>query len=270
MSKYQYQTTEIDYQIAGEGKPILFIHGWGMDKHLMNGCFEPIFKKMDGYKRIYIDLPGMGVSKAGEVTTSDEILVILKAFAEEVIKEKFFIVGESYGGYLARGFINRYTELVSGFILLCPLVYPGFRKGTVVPLQVMEKDEDFLKTLTEDEYNAFTYLNVILTKPVYERFLRDAIPGIELQNKHFLDEVLDGGFSYPVDEIEQPIDINGLIITGKQDTEVGYKDQFQLLKNYPNASYCVMNRAGHNLQIEQPEMFEGMILDWMQNTKIEW
>ncbi len=41
--------------------------------------------------------------------------------------------------------------------------------------------------------------------------------------------------------------------------EVEYKDQFKLLEKYPNATYCVLNRAGHNLQIEQPELFQSII-----------
>ena len=53
-------------------------------------------------------------------------------------------------------------------------------------------------------------------------------------------------------------------MTAKQDTEVGYKDQFDLMEKYTNATYVAVERAGHNLQIEQPEMFEGIVKGWLR------
>ena len=43
------------YEEYGEGKPILIIHGLTCSMELMKGCIEPIFKEVNGYKRIYID-----------------------------------------------------------------------------------------------------------------------------------------------------------------------------------------------------------------------
>lgn len=263
MSKFIYNSTIIDYEIIGDGAPILFLHGWGMDKRIMTGCFEPIFDNLNNFRRIYIDLPGMGMSTAGDVTCSDDILEILYSFAEEIVGEKFIIAGESYGGYLARGFVKQYLEMVNGIILLCPLVYPGTRQGRVEPLTVIKRDDDFLSTLTKEQYDSFTYMNVVLTKFVYERYSKNIMPAIEIQDRHFLDEVLDGSYSFDVDEIEQPFELPCLIVVGKQDTEVGYKDQFNLIKNFPNATYCAINGAGHNLQIEQPELFESIVKQWL-------
>jgi len=59
--------SEIYYEIYGEGIPVLMIHGWSVDHRLMSGCLEPVFAlHPTQFMRIYIDLPGMGLSKAGE------------------------------------------------------------------------------------------------------------------------------------------------------------------------------------------------------------
>lgn len=263
MSEFTYNSTVIDYDIIGTGTPMLFLHGWGMDKRIMTGSFEPVFASQNNYRRIYIDIPGMGKSIAGNIVNSDDILAVLHAFVKEIIGEKFIIVGESYGGYLARGYINQHREMISGVILLCPLVYAGSRQGRFEALKVITRDDKFLKTLSKEQYDCFTYMNVVLTQAVYERFSRDIMPAIENQNRYFLDEVLDGSCSFNVDKLEQPFEKPCLIIVGKQDTEVGYKDQFDLLTNYPNATYCVINGAGHNLQIEQTEMFETIVKQWL-------
>ena len=43
----------IDYDVIGEGIPVLIIHGWGISKLTMKAAFEPVFSKLEGYKRYY-------------------------------------------------------------------------------------------------------------------------------------------------------------------------------------------------------------------------
>ena len=241
---------------------MLFLHGWGMDKRILKGCFEPIFKRTKGFQRIYVDLPGMGSSTAGNVKCSEDILQILHQFVQTITQEAVIVVGESYGGYLARGFVHEYRELTQGILLLCPLVIPGYRQGHAEPHQVIERDDAFLATLTREEYDSFSYMNVRLTKEVWERYCKDILPAIKLQDQTFLGDVLEGACSFDVDELETPYEEPCLILVGRQDTEVGYTDQLGLLRKYTNATYCVISKAGHNLQIEQPEKFEAIVKPW--------
>ncbi len=263
---YSFGDAKIDYTVMGSGTPVLLIHGWGMDKRLMTSCFESVFEEIGGFRRFYIDLPGMGASEAGSITTTDGLLEAVCAFADDIIGEPCIIAGESFGGLIARGFIKVRREMTNGMILVCPCVIPGVRAGRVEPLRVMERDDEFLSGLTKEQYDSFTYMNVILTKDVYERYMRDIQPAIDIQDRHFLDEVLVGGFSYDVDDVEEPYEQPCLIITGKQDTEVGYKDQFDLMKNFSASTYCVLDRAGHNLQIEQPGMFGDIVKNWLSDN----
>ncbi len=77
---------EIYYETYGEGTPVLMIHGFGIDHHVMTGCMEPIFRGRPGYKRIYFDLPGMGKTKAtGAIENSDQMLDAVIRFAEKVV-----------------------------------------------------------------------------------------------------------------------------------------------------------------------------------------
>ena len=49
----------LDYETVGNGVPVLIIHGWGISRLTMKAAFEPVFTELDGYKRFYIDLPGL-------------------------------------------------------------------------------------------------------------------------------------------------------------------------------------------------------------------
>lgn len=62
-------------QERGAGTPILVLHGGGLDHRHMLDALEPVFIQSSGWRRVYIDLPGHGLSKVDEsVQTQDGAL----------------------------------------------------------------------------------------------------------------------------------------------------------------------------------------------------
>lgn len=260
----------IHYESIGQGQPVLMIHGYHVDYRLMSGCLEPVFAQVPGYRRIYIDLPGMGKTKSAPwILNSDVMLDIILAFIDEVIPgERFLLAGESYGGYLARGIIRRLAGRVAGLLLLCPAIEADFAKRTLPKHMVLIKDEALLARLTPSEVEEFTDINVVQTQEVWERFRDEILSGIRLADKPFLDWFRKNGyaFSFDVDQLERPYPYPALILLGRQDTSVGYRDAFSILENYPRATYAILDKAGHNLQIEQQELFRALTLEWLKRV----
>lgn len=264
--------TDLYYKIVGEGIPILMLHGWGVDHRIMSGCMELVFKdNFHDFMRIYIDLPGMGRSKASDsIKSSDDILEVILAFIDKVIPDQeFILVGESYGGYLARALVQKKHDLIKGVLLICPLVYPGYRKGEVPMMTVLEKDVTLLESLSDKERSYFEYITIVQNQKVWNSFKENIYDALINQNSEFLNNVLDGAFSYDVDRPQKAFNKPSLILVGRQDTEVGYKDQFGLLESYPRASFVVLDKAGHNLQIEQEELFIRLVAEWMERIATE-
>ncbi len=58
--KCELENISVYYEVYGEGKPILMLHGWPLDHRYLVSDMEPLFTHRDGRKRIYLDLPGMG------------------------------------------------------------------------------------------------------------------------------------------------------------------------------------------------------------------
>lgn len=265
--------TELYYEIVGEGTPVLMLHGWGMDHRIMSCCMELVFQKnKEKFMRIYFDLPGMGKSKAGEsIKNSDGMLEAILAFIEKVIpNQKFLLVGESYGGYLARALVQKIDHRILGLFLICPLVYPGYRAGEVPAKTVLEKDVPFLESLSEQERVSFEYITIVQNRRVWNSFKESVYEAIINQkDNYFLNHVLDGAFSYDVDHLENAFAKPCLILAGRQDTEVGYRDQFKLLDNYPRATFAVLDKAGHNLQIEQEDLFVNLASEWLERAVAE-
>ena len=57
-----------------------------------------------------------------------------------------------------------------------------------------------------------------------------------------------------------------MIVAGRQDWIVGYRDQWRLVERYPAATFAVLDVAGHNLQFERPELFGALLRDWLDRV----
>ncbi|MDX9640275.1 alpha/beta hydrolase, partial [Bacillus sp. PBL-C9] len=108
----------IYHKVIGEGFPIVILHGWTLDHQVMFHALEPVFEKHSGWKRIYIDLPGMGRSEAHpSIQNSDDMLeAVLRLLDELIPDEQFIVCGYSYGGYIARGIVHSRRETVRGLL----------------------------------------------------------------------------------------------------------------------------------------------------------
>ena len=264
-----YNTTDgsrIAYATEGNGIPIVFIHGWSVEFHLWRNKIEAIggsWKRK--YQRIYFDLPGMGKSTgAKSIGNSDDMLRNIEEFLEFSIGEKpYVLAGESYGGYLARGLLAKQADRIDGLFLLCPIVVPGDRKGKVPERIVLECDKKFLATLSKKDHSEFEYLSVVQNKKMWKDYKRDIRLERLKENEGFLEGQLDGAFSVDPNQTEVKYEKPVLLLLGRQDSEVGFEQQYDLYKAYSRATIMILDKAGHNLQIENRELFSQSFLDFL-------
>jgi len=239
----------------------------------MKGCLEPIFVKRPGWKRVYLDLPGMGQTKGQSwLDSSDRMLKVVLEFVEQVIPhQSFLIVGDSYGAYLARGIVYKQAERVDGICLVCPCIVADSKKRTVLPHRTLVRNQELLSSLSADEANEFESIAVVQNRRNWERVRDEIFSGVQLADSEFLERLRANGytFSFPVDLLEKPFEKPTLILTGRQDATVGYHDAWGILEHYPRATYAVLDAAGHVLQIEQERLFEELVCEWLQRIKAE-
>ncbi len=259
------KNVNIYYEIYGEGIPVLMIHGWGPDHRLMKGCMEPIFQRMDTkWKRIYFDLPGMGKTKGEKwITGSDQMLDIVFDFIDTIIpNQHFLLAGESYGGHLARGIINKRASIIDGLLLICPSA-----GGAGAKFQVLEKDDILLSSLSEEDRNYFEMegVNTIRNSRVWERYKQEVLLGLKVADYSFL-ENLKRPIGFDVDELDQPYMKPTLMLAGRQDSIVGYHGLWSIIERYPRASFVLLDKAGHALQIEQDVLFSEAIKEWLNRV----
>lgn len=258
---------EVNYEVYGSGKPVIMLHGSPVDHRLMKGCMEPVFNNMDGYKRIYFDLPGMGKTKGEKwITNLDKMLEVVIDFINKVIpNESFLLAGESYGGFLSRGVLYKMADRVDGLLLICPALILNNEKRNVPQLTVLRKDDKLLSEIDREDAKRFSSIQVVQSKSNWERFRDEILPGIKIADIDFLEKLDANGydFSFDVDNMKKKFEKPTLILLGRQDSCVGYKDAWSILENYPRATFTVLDRAGHNLHIEQKELFDSLVNEWI-------
>lgn len=260
------------YETRGKGVPVLMIHGFGIDRHVMVGCMEPIFLRRPGWKRIYFDLPGMGQTPAPRaLNNADEMLEAIIKFSNEVIPDDSFLVaGESYGGYLARGMVRLIPERLKGVLLICPVIVAERKRRNLPPRQVFKKDTSFLKTIETNEYKSlFERVLVLQDQRRWIRFTQDIIPGKRVKDQAFLERFEKHGysFSFDVDLSEYSFNKPALILSGRQDSSVGYSDGLKIIENYSRGTFAILDRAGHGLEVEQEILFNCLVNEWLNRLE---
>lgn len=259
------------YEEYGEGIPIFMLHGYYPDHRLMSGCMEPIFTKRPGYRRIYVDLPGMGKTGASKsVYNSDTMLQTVLEFIDRVLpEEKFLVAGQSYGGYLACGVVAHLKARVDGALFLCPMTVPDHKKRQLPAHTVISRDEAFLSTVKDEDNEDYFEMAVVQNKDTWERYRQEILPGVRLANGEYLENIRRTGYGYTFDLDAQEVtfDKPTLFLTARQDTSTGYRDVYNILEHYPRATFAVLDRAGHNLQIEQPKLFEAFTEEWLDRVE---
>lgn len=262
---------EIYYEDLGEGIPIIMIHGFSPDHRLMKGCMEPLFKDRRGWRRIYMDLPGMGRTKNyQDVSTTDDMLESVIELIDYLIpNQDYVIAGESYGGYLARGIIHKQLSRVKGAGFICPVIYPDSIDRSLVPHKVMRRDESFLEGLSHEEIEDFSQNNVVLNEYTWKRYNQEILSGVKQSDSTLLTRVQENyGFSFAVNQYE--FNKPSVFLMGRQDSVVGFQDALDLLNKFSRGTFGIIDEAGHNLQIEKQDVFNSLMNDWLDRVEADW
>lgn len=264
------------YEVVGEGRPILFLHGWTMDHRCEAAEFEPILSQRPGWQRVYLDLPGMGQSSVAEgVTNQDQMLEVVLRFVDKVFAGRRFVVaGNSAGAYLARGVVYRRAAQMDGLLLRLAVIVPDNAKRTLPLFRPLVADPDVVAALTPGDKEVVG--DVLIQRPEYIAAQRDKMltsihPAQQQAKMAFLDIIRTDptryAFTFDVDRLPAPFDAPTLILAGRQDVVVGYRDAWAIVENYPRATFAAVDRADHGYPVDRDRLFHALVHDWLDRIE---
>ncbi|GAB6109024.1 alpha/beta fold hydrolase [Fusibacter bizertensis] len=250
----------------GEGMPIVMIHGFQLDHRVMLGACEPLLKDKK-FKRIYFDLPGMGLTKDyHQIKNADQMIKSIAQLIKPLVgNEKFLIAGMSYGGYLARGLRCHFEDQVKGMFLFVPVVKPLSEMRKLPVHRVLDEDKAYAATLLSSELEEIRALNAVINSYVIDRQRIEIDEALLLGDEEYMDEYQAKGYkaSYNVDSNNASFDKPVVIMAGKQDSVVGFEDQYALSLQFPRSTYIAVDCAAHAMHIEQAALFNAVFNGWI-------
>lgn len=262
-------TVGLHVTVAGSGTPMIFLHGYAVDHRTFLPC-EDVFTADSPWQRIYVDLPGFGASPPdGIAPTADAIADKVEDFVARNFPSRFAVVGNSFGAQLARRLVGLHADRVLGAAFISPVV-AALAEATL-PARPFIKANKALRDRVDPVDRALFRANAVdQSWDSWRRFERSVLPGLKLYDHEF-GEQLRTSFvptEPPADE-KNGFDGPALLVTGRNDTIVGWSDQQRLLELYPRMESVVLDSCGHNPHVDRPELFELSFREWVRRVTVE-
>lgn len=249
---------------TGTGTRVVLLHGFGLD-HRSLLPLEPTFERSGQWQRLYLDLPGATRSPAGKVRSSQDVAAaVTEEIRERVGGEPFAILGNSFGGMIARYVAHELRQQVLGLATIAGVFIAQRGERAVPPRTVLTEDPRIVPLLGRalEQYREDA---VVESTDDARAFLEYIVPGLDGADHRALDRIAEH-YSLdrePEDAHPEPFVQPTLHITGRQDDVVGYTDAWNRLDHYPRASFAALDAAGHNILLEQRDLCSALVADWL-------
>jgi pimeloyl-ACP methyl ester carboxylesterase len=252
------------YETAGTGPAVVLIHGGNLDRRMWDEQFQ-VFAKH--FQVIRYDVRTFGLSDMPTRPYSDvEDLASLLRFLH--IK-KAHLVGLSLGGRIIVDFALQHPEMVESLVAIGPGL-SGFEWSH----DDDKRFDDMLRAAQDgqvgkvaDLWLSSGYMAPAMENPVLARRLRT----LTLDNsRHWLANPILARRIQPaalkrLDQIKAPT----LLMIGSRDVPDIHKIVRTLKAGVSHAQHVVVQGAGHMVNMEKPEEFNRLVLNFLQNQGVE-
>lgn len=256
---------ELYYEMAGQGRPLLLIHGGLADSRMWDDQFSVFARR---YRVIRLDLRGFGRSSpaAGPYALHDDLHDLLL----ELRATPAAVVGVSFGGEVAADFALAYPETVSALVLVSSnLGGTQFSEETMARLSEADDAAESGDIARAVELENQLWIDGRDRAPdqvpagVRERTRVMNENNWNINNDSAEPERLDPPAVDRLTEIKVPT----LIVTGDRDVPDILTIAEMLEQGIPNAERVVIPDTAHHLSMEKPAEFNRVVLDWLDRCR---
>ncbi|MBC8650817.1 alpha/beta fold hydrolase [Pseudomonas sp. MTM4] len=253
----------LHYLDIGEGPIVVWLHGSGPGASgysNFKGNY-PVFEQA-GYRNIIVDLPGFGRSDkpADAQYHLDFFITHLHALLDSLGIDRCTLLGNSLGGAIALGTALAHPERVEKLILLAP--------GGVEERETyfkMKGIQRMVETFAAgpmgiEQMRHVMQLQVFDPSNLTEAILAERAAVAPSQPANLFSTMLVPNMTERLGELNCPI----FGFWGSDDVFNPPSGVFKLLEHARNARFTLLNRCGHWVQVEHPELFNRQCLEFLQ------
>lgn len=249
--------TETNYHEAGDGKPVILLHGSGPGVSAWTNWRRVIPELAKTNKVFAPDLAGFGFSerKPDAVYDIKHWVKHLLGFMDALEIEKPSLVGNSFGGSLALAAAARYSDRFDKLVLMgtpCDkfMMTPGLKAGW----DYTPSREAMRSAMSNFPFDT----RFITDELVEERYQASLIPGAQEGLRKLLvkpneegETPLSGMPESVVAAIPNPI----LVLHGREDRVIPVEMGIRIARAAPRADMHVFGQCGHWVQAERFDDF---------------
>lgn len=240
----------VHYWEAGKnnGRTVTLIHGGLADAQANWHKTFPLLA--DSYHLLAPDLPGFGMSDALKARNITALLQWLNDFLDAVNAEQTVLVGNSFGGLLARLFAAEYPIRVPALILMNGGIIPNVPAIGRSILRLPLVSELLLglmsrRASSEAVLRRLVHVQSAITKELLQSSLKNANGFRDLMRMASL---------HPLPSNRVP-PVNTLILWGVNDGIIGIDIAKKLQAELPGSKLVEIADCGHMPQLEAPDVF---------------
>lgn len=262
---------KIHFVEAGEGQPLLFLHGLG-------GSWEDWAANLQSFTPLYramaMDFPGFGDSDKAEADYSIEWLTgIVEKFLEERKLERVTIVGHSMGALVALKLAARGNSRVQRLIVADAVGIGGKAEflSYVLTKKIMGPDSrwESIEGVMRDQFKMMIEVFIKGQRPETSKEFFQSVPKSPVTGNPLLPmtpsvqlsaSIIDFDIRPQLASILQPT----LILWGEKDPVAPPPDAVFLKSKIPRATLAILEGCGHSPMKEQPERFDREVWKFLQ------
>ncbi len=247
---FTYNNQRIAYEVVGEGKALVILHGWGSNRRVM----MPIAKQLSHLRSCYVlDLPGFGDSnEPTEAWSIDDYTDAVEAFISMLPDDHVDMLVHSFGGRIILKLLTR-------------------KKGKQIIQKVLITGGAGMKPKRSWKYYVKKYTAktlkapfVILPKPLKDKalyWLRTTALWKSLGSSDYsqLSGVMRGTFVKSVTEYLEDclpeITHEILLLWGRNDDATPIYQAERIEQGIKHAALVVIEDAGHYAFLDKPKQF---------------
>jgi pimeloyl-ACP methyl ester carboxylesterase len=254
----QIDDMNIHYKDEGKGPVLILLHGVCASLHTWDGWVD----RLKGHYRILrLDIPGFGLTGPPtdpSVNTKDGAVNLFEKIVNEMKLEKFYLVGNSLGGYIAWNYTLKNPEKVEKLILIDSVGFeqklPGiiaFASNPVIRPFARYTMPRFLIDMSVNQvFGDKSKVTEELKDRYFELLMREGNKGGTVDVFTEFRRMNNKDISTGIKDIKPPT----LVMWGTKDEWIPFKYFEHWKRELPNAKFIQYEGAGHTPMEEIPDI----------------
>lgn len=248
------------YEMAGEGHPLVFIHGNTLDTRMWDDQFD-LFAS--DHTVIRYDLRGYGRSSLPTPEESYAHHDDLKALLDNIGISKAHVTGLSMGGRVATDFTIVYPQIVSSLTLVDSVVH-GYVNQFFLLNDLVAKAAEEVPSAANRMWFEHELFAPARQHPQVAKKLAEIIA--DYSGWHWLNKNPWTPLDPKSMEQLNKINVKTLVVLGDQDLPDFHNVADILHRNIAGATKKIIKGAGHMSNMEAPKEFNEILKEFLQGV----